>query len=184
MSHKRDNIKHITSSFCIIHGALICFYKQMHAHFLLVCLNLCWPLDYLWSPAPLRGHKLAALGSAGSHPAVIVFMLCFCTNKHMGARIGPFPGHPHGYCLITPFLEPRCLSTHHGSLLLKELPSWLSVDLEGQNYQLRSLGVMFTFLICCSRIGIGHDGSLVKPKNVFHIYYLNKLFVSDAINRD
>lgn len=34
MSHKRDNIKHITSLFCIIHGALI---EQMHAHFLLVC---------------------------------------------------------------------------------------------------------------------------------------------------
>ncbi len=55
------------------------------------------------------------LGSAGSHPALIVFKLCCCTNKHMGAcrtmSRTPTRLQSH-YTLSGVQVEP----THHSSL--------------------------------------------------------------------
>lgn len=77
------------------------------------------------------------LGSAGSHPAVIVFKLCCCTNKHMGAcrTMSRTPTRLQSHYTLS---EVQVKPTHHSSLLLKELPSQLNVYLQGQNNQCRS----------------------------------------------
>lgn len=91
----------------------------------------------------------SSLGSAGSHPAVIVFKLCCCTNKHMGAcrTVIRTPTRLQACYTLSLSGAQVSLSVHHSSLLRKKLHSWLNVDLDGLNYDER---YNFVSLLHCS----------------------------------